>query len=90
MRDCPTCGQSVPGKPAARLADLFQDGTGKPLIGTPLGRRQMVLRGVIAKEEFKMGHLKGWQGRNNDHPIIEYPDGTYEVLPSLAETNWKS
>ena len=73
-----------------RLADLTVDEDGRPLIGTPLGRKQIVLDGCIAREKFKMGRLVGWQGRDNQHPIIEYPDGTYEVVESLRDTNWKS
>lgn len=72
-----------------RLSDLTVDNDGRPLIGTPLGRKQLELKGCIARETFKWGKLIGWQGRNNEHPIIEYADGTYEVMESLAQTNWK-
>lgn len=70
-------------------ADIYTDGDGRPLIGTPLGRKQVTLEGVVARETFKMGRLIGWQGRYNEHPIIEYPDGMHEVVESLALTNWK-
>lgn len=66
------------------------EGDGKPLIGTPLGRRQLELNGCIARETFKQGRLIGWQGRDNEHPILEYPDGSREVVQSLSLTNWRS
>lgn len=73
-----------------RLRDLTVDDDGKPLIGTPLGRRQIVLEGVVASEPFKMGKLIGWHDHHKTQPILEYPDGTREALFAMSETNWKT
>lgn len=59
----------------------------RPEIGTPIGRKQMVMRGLVVKSEYKRGKLAGWQ--HDTHPLIEYPDGTREVVESLAETDWQ-
>lgn len=72
-----------------RLSDLTTDAEGKPLIGTPVGKRQIVLDGVLAREEFKMGKLIGWHDRSKTQPILEYPDGTREAVNSMGETNWR-
>lgn len=69
--------------------DFYNDGDGKPLIGSPLGRRQIVLNGIIAREEFKQGQLIAWHDRDKTQPVLEYPDGTREVVFSLSETNWR-
>ena len=74
----------------ARMADLTVDDDGKPLLGTPLGRKQIVLNGCIAREEFKMGKLIGWHDPEKTQPILEYQDGMKEVLFSMSETNWKT
>lgn len=73
-----------------RLSDLSVDRDGKPLIGTPLGRRQFVLGGIVAYERYKAGRLLGWYGPEKSQPILEYHDGTMELLYSLSETNWRS
>jgi len=69
--------------------DIYTDGDGLPLVGTPLGRRQIELDGIVARETCKRGKLLGWYGRRGEHPILEYPDGTREVVQNLTETNWK-
>lgn len=69
--------------------DLWSDGNGRPLIGTPLGRRQFTLSGIVARETFRRGKLIGWQGRHAESPVLEYPNGEREVLESLAETDWR-
>lgn len=58
----------------------------KPIIGAPLGRLQIVLRGVVATKSYRRGTLVGWH--NDDSPVIEYKDGTLEVVESLAQTDW--
>lgn len=73
-----------------RLADLTVDTDGRPLIGTPLGRRQITLEGVMARETFKRGRLIGWHDDARTQPILEYPDGTREALFSMSETDWKT
>lgn len=72
------------------LRDITVDDDGTPLIGTPLGRRQVVLDGIFAREKFKMGKLIGWHDDSKTQPILEYPDGTREVLFAMSETNWKT
>lgn len=62
----------------------------KPDIGFPIGRLQIELNGCVSRETYKLGRLKAWAGRDNDQPVIEYPDGTYEHVPSLSQTNWKA
>jgi hypothetical protein len=70
------------------LKDLHTDESGRPLVGTPLGRKQTVLVGIIAKEDYKKCVLIGWEGRFNEYPVVEYADGVREVLHGLNETNW--
>lgn len=52
-----------------RLADVTTDSDGRPLIGTPLGRKQFSLEGVLVRETFKMGKLIGWNDRERTQPI---------------------
>lgn len=59
-----------------------------PDIGFPIGRKFIELDGMFIREKFKYGKLIGWRGRNNERPVIEYPDGTQETVESLALTNW--
>lgn len=73
-----------------RLADLTVDSDGLPLIGTPLGRREVTLEGCIARETFKIGKVIGWHDDAKSQPILEYPDGTRETLFAMTETDWKT
>ena len=72
-----------------RINDLTVDEDGKPLIGTPLGRKQIELKGIIARETFRRGKLVGWHDRAHTQPILEYPNGEREVLFAMSETDWK-
>lgn len=73
-----------------RLADVTVGADKRPLIGTPLGRREMTLQDGVARETFKIGKLIGWHDKDKTQPKLQYPDGTREVLFSMSETNWKT
>lgn len=82
--------RAKPVNSPARSAITTTDDDGRPLIGTPLGRKYIGFDGIIGRSGTRIGKLVGWNDNARTQPILEYPDGTFEALFSLTETNWKS